>query len=392
MKAESLTCCFAIEGYPLWNAARAISYSTDPYSDIVTEQNDIASYGTSSASRGVEPQRFVFPIYAALLMLPIARLTFHTASTVLLALFTGLLCLWIGWYRGVWDRRTTLYTALALCSYPVFYGLVSLQPTILFIAMAIASLALFRSGSWAAAAALTVLSLAKPQVALAIALPMVVVSLSTYRLRWRFIAYLIGFGTAVAAITLALWPTWVREWIMAARAYASCAPAPMAVSLFGSFGRVGYLLIAAGYLLSLWLFRRSSLAFQISLSIVLLYLLAPYRTYNAVILVIPLIWLLDNAAAVKDSGAAAQIALAAVRIAVIAVWILTAVGALLLRLGWQPDIGVLLPVLALRWLFFALLGAMLLQSAAEFRARPAAGSAVSNGIPESGYPLELPSQ
>ena len=44
------------------------------------------------------------------------------------------------------DNHTLIATALILSSYPVLYDVISLQPRILFLGLAIAALALFRSG------------------------------------------------------------------------------------------------------------------------------------------------------------------------------------------------------------------------------------------------------
>lgn len=378
MKADNITCCFAIEGYPIWNASRAISFHNDPYGDAVTEQNDFAFYGATSKLRGFEPQRFAYPIYATLPLLPVARLSFHSASRILLLFFAVLLSLWVGWLRGMWDKRTAIYTILIFFSYPVLYDLVSLQPTILFIAIAAGSFALFRSGSLAAAAALALLSFGKPQIALPIALPMIIVSVTGDRSRRRFVVYLAVFGAAVATVTEAIWPTWIREWLFAARAYAAYSPPPLLVAWLGHSARIGFIVVLSACATSLWLFRQSDLLFQVSVSTVFLYLLMPYRTYNAAILAIPLIWLLDNAAAVRSSGATSQIALATVRVAVIALWIFTTAGAVLLQFaGWHWEIGLLLPVVGLRVLFVALLVAMVLQCVAKVKTRNGYNPAVT---------------
>ena len=362
MRAERVNCCFAIEGYPFWNATRAIVHGLDPYGESSTAQNDVAFYGGSSHALGFEPQAFAYPMFAALPLLPLGWLSFSVASPVLLALFAVLLGLWIGWLRGRWDARTLMATALIFCSYPVLYDFVSLQPTILFLGLAIAALALFRAGQLVGAGAVAAIALGKPQIVVPILLPLLIVTATQWRERRRFAISLTAFLAGLVLVATILQPHWIDEWIRAARDYAAYSPPSLMISWFGRVGIGASIVLFLFALTVLWRHRRSELLFQVAISTVLLYPLMPYRTYNATLLCVALVWLADHEDAIKASGSMHQIVLAIVRVAVVAVWLFTAAGAVLLRVAKWWQIGLVLPVEGLRVLTLALLAMFLLLS------------------------------
>lgn len=362
MRAEGVRCCFAIEGYPFWNATRAIVHGLDPYSESSTAQNDVAFYGGLSHALGFEPQAFAYPMYAALPLLPLGWLSFSVASAVLLVLFALLLGLCVGWLRGRWDARTLIATALIFCSYPVLYDFVSLQPTILFVGLAIAALALFRAGRLVGAGAMAAIALGKPQIAVPILLPLLIVTAAQWRERRRFAISLTAFLAGLVLVATILQPNWVQEWIRAARAYAAYSPPSLMISWFGRMGIGASLVLFLFAVMVLWRHRRSDLLFQVAISTILLYPLMPYRTYNATLLCVALVWLADNEDGIRASGSMHQIVLAIVRVAVVAVWLFTAAGAVLLRVPRWWQIGLVLPVEGLRVLTLALLAMFLLLS------------------------------
>ena len=108
-----------------------------------------------------------------------------------------------------------------------------------------------------------------------------------------------------------------------------------------------------GLIAMLWVRRGSSLIFQVALSVVVTYLLLPEEAYSAPILIIPAIWVADNARRSKTSGAANQLALAAVRLALWQLWLATVVAALLLHTNaqgkaaaWWFPVNAVFPVFA----------------------------------------------
>jgi len=379
MRAETGgRCCFTSEGYVLWNGLRSIATGVDPYSGEVSLQNEIYLYGSSAGPRGLEPQRFAYPMYTVLPLLPIGWLGFQAASRVLLVVFGVLLAYWVGWLRGRWDRRTLLYTILIFATYPVLYDFVSLQPTVLALALVIAGLALLRSRQFAWAAVAVAVSMIKPQIAFPVLLPILVAAVGSKDYR-RFIAWLAAAGVTLALLAGMLRHGWIAAWLSAARDYARYSPHSMASGWFGSAAPAISGIVALSLIAVLWITRHSDLLFRASLSMVVLYPLLPYRSYNAAVFMVPVIWLADNAARVKANGGLHELALGFTRVAVAALWVFTAVGAALLwSASWQ--VGFMLPILGLHVLFFSLCAVMLMQCGSELRgrrARPAVANAAS---------------
>jgi len=320
----------------------------------------------------------VYPMYAALPLLPLGWLSFSSASAVLLLLFAVLLGLWIGWLRVRWDARTLLATALIFCSYPVLYDFVSLQPTILFLGLAIAALALFRAGRLVGAGAMAAIALGKPQIAVPILLPLLIVTAAQWRDRRRFAISLTAFLAGLGLVATILQPNWIQEWTRAARAYAAYSPPSLMISWFGRMGIGASIVLFLFALIVLWRHRRSDLLFQVAISTVLLYPLMPYRTYNATLLCVALVWLADHQDGIKACGSMHQIVLAIVRVAVVAVWLFTAAGAVLLRVPRWWEIGLVLPVEGLRVLTLALLAMFVLLSFEKVGVAGDSSGAVNN--------------
>ena len=372
MTAETGHCCLASEGYVFWNAARATVNGEDPYSDEITRENNIFYYGSLDNARKYEPQRFAYPLFAVLPAVPFGWLSFQGASRILILLFAVLAGVWAGWLRGLWNTRTLLYTGFIFASYPVFYDVVSLQPTLLFLAAAIAGLALLRCHHELLAAALLAFAMSKPQIVAPILLPFVVEAIESEQYR-RFVALVIAAEATLVLLAATLQRRWIAEWISATRDYATYSPKPMAYGWFGPAAPVISAFVFLALLAILWLCRRSDPLFRVGLSVVALYSLLPYRSYNAAVFIIPIIWLADNADRVRAGGALHELALGFTRVAVVALWVMTAVGAALL---WSSlwKIGFMLPVLALHILFFSLCAVMFLQCGSELKATPAPGA------------------
>ena len=62
------------------------------------------------------------------------------------------------------------------------------QPTLLLFGLAVASMALLRSGRWALAGVVAALSTGKPQVAFGLLLPMMIWTLAGWRERKKFVS------------------------------------------------------------------------------------------------------------------------------------------------------------------------------------------------------------
>jgi hypothetical protein len=336
------------EMYPLWNGSRAVLHHVDPYSDDVTRESEMAMYGPRAESlvrnHRELTERFVYPVYAAVTMAPLALLSFHAANVIAFYLFAALAILSVGWLREKWDRTTWLYVTIFFSTFPLGYDLLSRQPTLLFFGLVIVSLSLFRSNYPIAGGILAALSSTKPQVALPILLPILIWSAGERRRSKRFVASCCASLLVLLAWSSVLVPGWIPRWLAAMRSYSQYVPNPsIAVSVFGP--RLG--LVVSGLLLIalvgwLWLHPESSLWLRISLSVLIFQLLVPYATYNAVLLLIPSIWLADN----SELAAAHGLPMAFVRVSLIGVLACGVVGALLFHttgmgilIAWQlPEV------------------------------------------------------
>ena len=353
-----------VDFYPLWNGSRAILQRRDPYSLRVTEENELAAYGATAKAIGTRvEQRFVYPVHATFPVMPLGLLDFRTASGIAFWLFAVLTALSVGWLRGRWDRTTALYCVLTFSSYPVIYDLQSRQPVLLFFGLAVGSFALLRAGHLIPAAILAVLSTGKPQIALPILLPMLGWALAKWHERKQFIISLGAFSLVTLAITTAVSPGWMREWIAALHAYLQYIQPSLVVSIFGNqLGIAISVILFIALVATLWVHRTSDLLFQVAFSVVIFDLIVPYQTYNAVMLLIPVVWAEDTACLIPVHDWVNQLTLAAMRVALVGSWIANGVGIIL----WHTSplgktIAWLLPGIMVRVLLGSLLAMMLVQ-------------------------------
>ncbi len=342
--------------FPLWNGSRAIVHGENPYSHEVTIQDQIAAYGTTAEAIGEKnEQRFAYPVYATFPIMPLALLSFPLANRIVFCLIGALVVLSVGWIRGKWDAVTGLYIIFAFASYPLVFGLQIRQPTLLFFGISVASFALLRSGHLWTAGILAALSTSKPQVAFALLLPMMIWTFAAWRRRK---AFAISFGGAVIAIlglSELVSPHWIPNWLAALRAYAQYHRSPSTiVYIFGDkAGIVVSGILLFGLIGVLWTRRKSDLLFQVALSTVVVYLLFPEQAYSAIALLIPTIWVADNASSIRTAGAVHQLALAAMKISLVELWLATLVGAVFLHasaqlkaIAWWLPVNATFPLLA----------------------------------------------
>lgn len=365
--------------FQVWNASRAILHHANPYGPEVTYQNQIAAYGAPPKAFGIkDDRRTPYPVPATFPLLLLGFLDFRAADKIALWLLVALTVLSVGWLRGRWDRTMVLYCALTFSCYPVIYGLQARQPTLLFFGLAVGSFALLRSGRLIPAAMLAALSAGKPQIALPVLLPMLIWTLARWHARKRFA---IAFATsllALLAISSIVSPGWMPEWLDSLRDYSQYHDPSIAGSFFGN--KLG--LAVSGVLLfalaaTLWLYRECDLLFQMAVSVAIFCLIIPSEIYNAAILLIPAVWVADNAHRIKECGAVNQLALAVVRVAFIELWLGNAVGALLLHttplgksIAWRLCVDMVFPVLG------SLVAVMIVQCLTLYRAQQRTAAAI----------------
>ena len=122
----------------------------------------------------------------------------------------------------------------------------------------------------------------------------------------------------------------MREWIAALHAYLQYIQPSLVVSIFGNpLGIAVSAILFIGLVATLWLHRESDLLFQVAFSVVIFDLIVPYQTYNAVMLLIPVVWAEDTAGLIPVHDWVNQLTLAAMRVALVGSWIANGVGIIL---------------------------------------------------------------
>ena len=305
----------------------------NPYGPEVTEQNQIQTFGATAKALGINNEwRLPYPIYATFPLFPLGLLDFRTANEILLWLFAAFTALSVGWLRGRWDRTTVLYCALTFSSYPVIFALQSRQPTLLFFGLAIGGFALLRSGRLIPAAMLAALSTGKPQLAFPVLLPMLLWTLARWHERKQFAISFIAFLLTLLSLASIVTPGWIPDWLSSLHTYSQSAHSSIVVLFFGSeAGLIISGLLLLGLIAILWLCRKSDLLFQMATSVVIFQMIVAFEVYSAVILIIPAVWVADNAHRIKECGPMNQLTLAIVRVAFLEFWLAIAVGAVLLH-------------------------------------------------------------
>jgi len=350
--------------FQLWSASRAILHRIDPYGPEVTKDNQIAVYGTTAAfAGGKDDRRLEYPIIAAFPILPLGLFGFRIADTIAVLIMAALIFLCVGWLRGVWTPTTILYVLFTFSSYPVIVGLQMRQPTLLFLAIAIASFALARSGYLTSAGFMAVLACGKPHVAFPILLPLLIWALADWPVRKRFVSSFTISALALFTLGNLLVPGWFREWLSFLHGYSQFAPPSVLVHLLGPrIGIIASLILTVGLTVSLWINRRSDLGLQVAFSTTVFCLIIQGQLYNMALLLVSAIWVADHAADLERSGVVSQVGLTVTRIAFLVFWTSTAIGGVLMHLNspsrsiaWSVAVTMISPVL------LALLGIMLAQ-------------------------------
>jgi len=319
--------------FQLWNAGRAVLCHENPYGREVAERDQMFSYGVTARSLNItNDRRLAYPIQATFPLLILSLLDFHTADKIALSLFASMVALSIGWLRRKWDTSTATYALLAFSSYPVINALQMRQPTLLFFGLIVGSLALLRSGRPIQAAALAALAAGKPQIAIPVLLPMLVWTLAGWRERKRFAISLAISLLALTLISFIVVPGWISQWLTCLRSYSQYVHPSIIIFAFGSKrGAALSVLLVVGLSVALWLHRERDLLFLTAVSAAVFSLIIQSEIYNMTILIIPAVWVADNAERIKDAGTGSQLALSLVRVAFVEFWLANALGATLMH-------------------------------------------------------------
>ncbi len=356
---------FANDYGPIWNVSRAILGGVDPYGPAVTEQNQISEYGATAKVIGDKnDQVFPYPVQAAFPFLTLGLLSFRVADAIIFCTFAILVALSVGWLRGIWDSTTLLYAILTLASYPIISTLQMRQPSLFFFAVGVASLALLRSGRFVAAGLLAALVVGKPQVSGSILLPMLIWALAHWSERWRFVASVAASALAIFCVSILVVPGWIPHWFAALRSYSQYVQPSLPVLAFGKqLGLAATVVVALILLAMLWRYRHRDLLFQVAFCATGFYLITQFVLWNAIVLLIPSIWIADNSRFIEQRQGAGQLALAIVRVAFVGLWLSAPLGALLLHTGsLGVKLGWVIPTAALFPLFVSISALIAIQS------------------------------
>ena len=302
--------------YGVWNGSRVmLVHRISPYSVEVTAQNQAAIYGRTVA--GHVEQQFAYPAFAAFPLAPLALLPFRAAQFVAFLAFSILTAISVMWWRGP-QTNALLPILLTLSTYPVVVALQLRQPTLLFAALIAASTAQIRSRP-VIAGLLLALGTAKPQLALSVCVPLLFWAVASWRERRAFV---LSFGISELVLVVAatvLVPHWFSQWLTVLHSYSRYGGQPLLVTFFGApGGTIISVLVAAAALVICWRWREDVL-FSVSFSVAALQLIAPFQTYNEIMLLAPICWIGSN---IVKIGAFGWIH----RILVAGVWLVLAEG------------------------------------------------------------------
>jgi hypothetical protein len=291
--------------YPEWLGAQEVSAGRSPYRPEVTERIQATIYGRASVRTGNE-QRFAYPVYSALLFLPLAVLPFAVAQYVCLAACLVLALLSVRrWAFGREISRSQLLVAMVgvFSTYPAILGLQLRQPSLLIAGLLSVVYYWARSGRLAQAGMLAALCTSKPQLAVAVLLPLSIWAMADWHGRKRFLVSLGGSMGTLLLVSEIVVPGWFGQWLATMRAYSHYAgSAPLLSDLLR-----GHFVWPAGVLLlvaSLWVsyrFCESDLLFAISCSIAVFQLVFPFLLYNEILLIPVALWLLRRPRATKPT-------------------------------------------------------------------------------------------
>jgi Glycosyltransferase family 87 len=369
--------------YSPWRGAQElILRHRDPYSAEVTGDIQSVYYGMVLTGAPAEPkdqQRFAYPVYVALYLLPFIHLPFSSVRVIfwwlLLAVTALSVPLWLrltGRHPGT--PATVALVAITLSSVPVVQGL-NLQQLGLLVAFLLSGCAALLVGEhYFAAGALLGLATIKPQMTVLVTLWLLLWTVSDWRRRKPFFW---GWISTVSALVLGgqlLSPGWIPRFIRGLFLYESYSGGRfwLTAMLPHGFAIAIGCAAAAGAVIAAWRARREppgspgfAFALVLLLNVTILIVPATKETFNQVLLLPGLALLLYSAPLIWRRSALSKAVSLFLGAVVISPWPLAAIVSLLwlfLPLG-EPHTLWLAPIYLEVWLPLAtLLGLALLSS------------------------------
>lgn len=220
--------------YPRWLGSRELLlHRRDPYAADITREIQAGYYGRlldpALKSDPTDQQAFAYPVYVAFLLSPTVGMPFDQVQTffrwMLAVLTVASVPLWlrvIGWRLP--PIATVAIALFVFSSFPVVQG-ITLQQLSLLVAPMIAACVFLLVEDWGfAAGVLLGLATIKPQITAPLAGWLVLWSASDFKRRWSFAAAFVSTLIVLIAAGQLLLPGWIREFILAMRAYLSYNP------------------------------------------------------------------------------------------------------------------------------------------------------------------------
>jgi len=296
----------ATDFFCLYHGARSLVVGHDPYDEAWWREVAGGLYPDPSGHLVPSscPGRYGYPLWTAVVMVPIGALPIELAASAWMAISLGaaLAGAWWAWLavRGP-ARLAPLFGILLVTAQPLWLLVIYGQITGVMLGVAGLFTLLVARGRAAAGAALAGLAL-KPQT-VALAIPAIALRALLLR-RWRFLVVAAGTGVAMIVVPMLFLPGWIFEWLdeLVVRRARVAVFLPtawgFAADVFGN-AAVGALLIAA-VAIGCWLLVRRSRVDDIglfALTLPLSLFATPYAwSYDFLVLFVSYAFVLARAA------------------------------------------------------------------------------------------------
>ena len=224
--------------YPRWYGTYVLLHGGDPYSLQTTQESERYHYGHVLSGDEIrahrDQERFAYPLYVAFLLAPLTALDFATARHVVWLLLVGgtFLSLFV-WAEAMnWRPPRVVIALLAtlIVFSPICRRGLNLAQLALLVAFLLACAAWCAiNGYLFSAGALLALVTIKPQMSLLPILWFLLWAITRWRERARLVAgFAFVFGLLMA-LSLAIMPSWPREFLRGLSAYSGYTGAPSAL-------------------------------------------------------------------------------------------------------------------------------------------------------------------
>jgi len=228
--------------YARWYGTRELlERGRDPYSPEMTREIQTGFYGRPlDAARGSDPRQqesFAYPLYAALLMAPLAQLPFALAQQVARWLFVLLIAMSVPLWAigtGVRLQRAALAAAMILAagSFPAVMEFYQQNLAALAIFLLAAAMAALAGGRLALAGFLLALATVKPEICGPLVLWLMLWAAAHARERWKLAG---SFAVTLAGLAAAAeWrlPHWIPKFVHSLGEYAATETDPSLLRAF----------------------------------------------------------------------------------------------------------------------------------------------------------------